>query len=228
MGDFLTLEILEGNRAVVRVPVVQLINEYAGLNAYMDSRALHRVLREGRVTTGAMLLVDSNLAEPLYRQLKNTPRVAGVSVKRAALKSFEETIAENLLRMKTYNIIFAMIIAFGVVYNTARISLSERQRELATMRVMGFTRWEVSSILLGELALLTLAALPLGAAMGCGLSLAMSRGLDTELYRIPFVVGRGSMALAFGVTMASALVSGLIVRRKLDQLDLVEALKSRE
>ena len=228
LGDSVRIEILEGERSVTETPVTQLISEYTGMNAYMDRAALQRLLRESPTVNGAMLLVDSKESSRLYRQLKYTPKVAGVSLKKAALKSFRETIAENLLRMKTYNITFAAIIAFGVVYNTARISLSERYRELATLRVMGFTRWEVSGVLLGELAVLTLAALPLGAWVGYLLAAGMAEGMETEMYRIPLVVSQSSYAFAIIVTVASAVVSGLVVRRGLDRIDLVEALKIRE
>ncbi len=144
------------------------------------------------------------------------------------LKSFQDTIAENLLAMRTFNILFSVIIAFGVVYNNARISLSEQSRELATLRVIGFTRGEVSGILLGELAILTLAAIPLGWLIGYGLVAMFVQGLDTEAFRIPLVIDRSTYAMAAAVVIIAAFVSGLIVRRRVDQLDLVGVLKTRE
>ena len=127
-----------------------------------------------------------------------------------------------------FNVIFAGIIAFGVVYNAARVSLSERSRELASLRVLGFTRAEISSILLGELALVTLAALPVGAVLGYGMAVAIVQSMDSEVYRFPLVISRQAVAYAFLTVMTAALLSGLSVRRKLDQLDLVGVLKIRE
>ena len=126
----------------------------------------------------------------MYRQLKNTPRVSGVTIKEAAVKSFHDTIAENLRHIQFFNVLFAMVIAFGVVYNNARISLSERSRDLATLRVIGLTRAEISTILLGELAVVTLAAVPLGLLLGYVFAGWAVQGLDTEVYRVPLIIDR--------------------------------------
>jgi putative ABC transport system permease protein len=228
-GDSVTVEVLEGERPVREVPVAVLVADFAGTSAYMNLQALHRLLREGDVLSGAHLAVDPARLDELYRALKGTPQVAGVSIKGATLISFQRTIAENLLRMRLINVIFAGIIAFGVVYNSARIALAERDRELATLRVLGFTRAEVSAILLGELAVLTLAGLPVGLLLGRGLAgLVIWLAYDTELFRIPLVIGRATYGFAAAVTLATALISGLVVRRRLDRLDLIAVLKSRE
>jgi putative ABC transport system permease protein len=149
-------------------------------------------------------------------------------IKSATVQQFHDTIAKNQLTMQSFTIFFAAVIAIGVVYNTARIALEERSRELATLRVIGFTRGEVSTILMGELAVLTLVAIPLGWLIGYGFCAAMVAGFDTELYRIPLVIHPASYARAAIVTGVAAAVSGLLVRRRLDHLDLVEVLKSRE
>ena len=164
----------------------------------------------------------------LYHELKQIPKVSGVSIQEAALKSFEETIAQNQLQMKRINIVFACIIAFGVVYNTARISLSERSRELATLRVIGFTRGEVSAILFGELAALTLLAVPFGMVQGYALAALTTWAFETELFRIPLVISPYTYAFAAAVTLIASLASALVVRRRIDQLDLVSVLKSKE
>ena len=135
---------------------------------------------------------------------------------------------ETVYIMIFFNVLFSGIIAFGVVYNTARISLSERSRELATLRVIGFTRAEISFILLGELAVLTLAAVPLGLGLGYGLAALMVAAFDTELYRIPLIVTTRTFAVAAITVLTAAAVSGLIVRRRLDRLDLVAVLKTKE
>jgi len=223
------VEVLEGSRPVRTVAVAALVEDFAGLSAYMDIRAVNRLMREGRVVSGAFLAVEPGQAERLYTKLKATPEVAGVTVKRAALNSFRQTVAENLLRMRLFNVLFAGVIACGVVYNSARIAVAERARELATLRVIGFTRAEISLILLGELALLTLVAIPAGMALGYGLAAAVIRlAYDTELFRIPLIITRSTYGFAAAVTLMAALVSGLIVRRMLDRLDLVAVLKSKE
>lgn len=227
-GDTVTAEVLEGSRPSRPLRVAGLVSDLEGLSAYMDLRALNRLMREGPTVSGAYLKVDERRLDRLYTELKNMPKVAGVTVKEAALETFRDTVAENMMRMRAFNVAFACIIAFGVVYNTARISLSERSRELATLRVMGFTRGEISLILLGELALLTVTALPLGFVMGHAFAGLATMSLDTEMFRVPLVVRPATFAMAATVTLVSALVSGLVVRRRLDTLDLVAVLKTRE
>jgi putative ABC transport system permease protein len=228
VGDVITVEVLEGERPVRNVRVTALVSEFGGTNAYMNIHALRRLLREGETVSGAFMTVDAQRLELLHRELKQTPRVAGVTVKTASLQSFQDTIAENLLRMRMFNIMFASVIAFGVVYNSARISLSERSRELATLRVIGFTRGEISAILLGELAVLTLLGIPLGLLLGWLFGWFVTLGLDTEVYRIPLVIDASTYAFAATVVFGAAFASGLIVRQRLDHLDLVAVLKSKE
>lgn len=227
-GQFVDLEVLEGHRPRHRVQVTALVDEYIGVSAYMDLAALHALMREGDVLSGAYLRVDRPQEPALHARLKATPAIAGVALKRATLESFQKQMDETMGVMIAFNTLFAGTIAFGVLYNAARISLSERSRELASLRVLGFTRAEISSILLGELALLTLVGIPIGLVMGTGFATLIMTFLETELYRFPVVVGSGTYAAAAGVTLVAAVVSGLIVRRRLDHLDLVQVLKSRE
>ncbi len=228
VGDTLTVEVLEGTRPTREILVADLLEDVLGMNAYMERSALNRLMREGPLVSGAYLAVDSARMDELYAKLKNCPRVAVVVVKEAALKSFRETIAENLLVMKSFIVAFACIIAFGVVYNSVRITLAERARELATLRVIGFTRAEVSRILLGELAVLTVIAIPGGLWLGHLLAELDTRANDTELFRLPLWIEPSTYGFAAVVTLLAALVSGLIVRRQIDQLDLVSVLKSKE
>jgi len=228
VGELLKVEVQEGERPIREVMVSGLVADFSGTNAYMNSAALHRMMREGNTISGAFLSVDSQHVDSLYTTLKNTPAVAGVSIKSTMLQSFNETVKENQMHMRTFNILFACVIAFGVVYNTARISLSERSRELATLRVIGFTRGEISAILLGELAVLTLMAIPMGLLLGYGFAAGATAAFNTDLYRIPLVVSQWTFAFATSVVLIASLVSGLIVRRRLDELDLVAVLKSKE
>jgi putative ABC transport system permease protein len=227
-GDIVTLDVLEGHRPTRRVEVGGLVDDILGLSAYMDSATLHAMMREDDVATGALLLVDSAQEARLSRRLKGIPAVAGAGFKRAVLKSFRDVMAANMNLTIFINVLFASVIAFGVVYNAARISLSERSRELASLRVLGFTRTEISLILLGELAILTLAALPIGGLFGYSLTAAIVRSVDSEVYRFPLYVSRAAVAWSFLGIIAAALVSGMLVRRQLDKLDLVAVLKIRE
>jgi putative ABC transport system permease protein len=208
--------------------VVGLVEEYAGLIAYMNIEALDRTIKEGDTITGAFLAVDGKYIDELYRTLKETPAVAAVTVKEASVKSFNDTQAENQRKIQFFNVIFACIIAAGVVYNTARISLSERSRELATLRVIGFTRGEISAILLGELAVLVLFALPIGMLMGYFFAGLATLAFQSESFRIPLVVTTKTYGFAALIVIIAAIVSGLAVRRRLDHLDLVAVLKSKE
>ncbi len=202
--------------------------DYIGTSAYMDRSALNRLMGEAPVASGAYLKVDPLAAKQLYRQLKDTPAVAGVSLRTAELGAFRKTMAETIYIMISFYIMFGSLLTVGIVYNSARIALSERGRELASLRVLGFTRQEVSYILLGELAVLVLLALPLGSVIGYGLAALFIWTFDTELYRIPLVVERSTYGVAMLAVVVAAVASGLIVRRRVDHLDMIAVLKTRE
>ncbi len=227
-GDRVLVEAMEGGRPTSEIPVTAIVEEFLGSTAYMDLAALNRFMRDAPMVSTAYLQTDSRFEPQLYRELKDAPAVSGITIKSAIIRSFRETIAENLLLMTSFNIGFAALIAFGVVYNSARISLSERGRELASLRVLGFTRAEVSTILLGEFTLLTLAAIVPGFLIGYGLSWLMSNNFDTEMFRVPHVIERDTYGVSALVVMGSALVTGLLVRRRIDTLDLIAVLKTRE
>jgi putative ABC transport system permease protein len=227
-GDAIDVEVLEGRRPVRRVLVLGLVDEYLGIAAYMTLDALHELMLETGTLSGAYVLTDPQAEPALYARLKAMPAVAGVALKQAALDSFNETMAETMGVMITFNVLFASIIAIGVVYNAARVSLSERSRELASLRVLGFTRGEISAILLGELAVLTALAIPVGLGIGYGLAATVVASFETEMYRFPVIVSPRTYAFAGAVTATAAALSGLLVRRRLDRLNLVEVLKTRE
>ena len=228
VGDVVDVDVLEGQRPKTRLTISGLIRDFSGTNAWMNAEAIHTLMGERPVVSGAWLTVDTAKQAQLYQTLKQTPRVAGVTVKQATIRSFLDTIAENQLRLRAFNVGFACVIACGVVYNTARIALAERSRELATLRVLGFTTGEVSRILLGELAVLTAFAIPLGLLIGHLLAWLTSRALQTEMYRIPFVISSWTYFQAAVVILLATLASSLLVRRRIDQLDLIAVLKSPE
>ncbi len=228
VGDTVQVEVLEGKRPVRQVVIAGALQDFTGVSAYMNIEALGRLMREGPLVTGAHMLVDPLHQQHLYSQLKQVPQVAGVTIKQHAIDSFHKTIGENMLLMRAINLMFACVIAIGVVYNSARISLSERSRELATLRVIGFTRGEISAILLGELGIVTLLAIPLGLWFGYLVAALTVSMLDLELFRFPLVIERTTYGLAALVVMLASIASGLLVRRRLDQLDLIAVLKARE
>jgi putative ABC transport system permease protein len=227
-GDILTVEVLEGDRPVLQVPVVGLVKQYIGLQGYMDISALNRVMKEGHAISGAYLSVDPLYQGEIYKKLIDTPRVAGAVVRKEEIKNFYETQATFFLFYTLIVSVLAGTIAFGVVYNSARIILSERSRELASLRVLGYTRAEISYILLGELGMLTISAIPLGFLIGRGICAYIARALGSDLFRIPVVLEPATYSLAAAVVVASACLSGLIVRHRLDRLDLVAVLKIKE
>ena len=229
-GGRVTVEVLEGRRPVVEMPVAGVVDDLVGASAYMALPALNRLMgNEATVLSGAFLAVDPAQRDALYRRLKSLPAVRGVTVRGAMLASFRDVIARSLTVQTVMNIIFACVIAFGVVYNSVRIALSERGHELASLRVIGFTEREVGVMLLGEQALLTAIAIPFGFALGFGICAALVATLNAqETFRLPLVLTAETYAFAFVVVFIAALVSGLIVARRLKHLDLVEVLKSRE
>lgn len=227
-GEMLTVEVLEGRRPVVQVPVVAVVPEYLGVNAYMQRASLNRLMREGPALSGARLAVDEGAEQAVYRELKEMPRVAGTVVRDTAIDQFHEMMEESILFFSFITALLGGFIAFGVVYNSARIALSERGRELASLRVLGFTKGEVAYILLGELGLLTLISIIPGFLFGRALSGFLAHAFRSDLYRVPLIIDPSTYALAASVILASFAVTVWLIWSKLLQLDLIEVLKTRE
>ena len=227
-GDLLTVEVLEGNRPVRQVPVLGITRQYLGVSAYMQQESLNALMHEGGAVSGAYLGVQPGAEAELYARLHERPRVLGMVANQAAIQSFYATIGEFILFYNLVATVLAGAIGFGVVYNSARIALSERGRELASLRVLGFTRGEIAYILLGELALLTLAAIPVGFVVGVGLVGILVVAFQSELYRLPLLLTPENYAMGASVVIVSALLSGLLLWHRLGRLDLVAVLKTRE
>ena len=228
-GDTLVAEMLEGKRIKAQVRVAGTVRELAGMNAYMRLEELNRLAREGPLVSGAGLLVERGEEPRLLQRLKEVPAAAVVIVTRTLLDTFRATSAKNILFFTAILTAFAATIAVGVVYNNARIQLAERAWELASLRVLGFTRGEVSVLLLGELALEIAAAIPLGFVAGYWLSwLIIALMQHGELIEFPLVILPDTYLYAGAVVVAAGLASALIVRNRIDNLDLVAVLKTRE
>ncbi|WP_342630596.1 ABC transporter permease [Marinobacter alkaliphilus] len=227
-GDTVTVRVLEGQRPTLKLPVSGVTSEFLGVGAYMNLDAMNRALREGPAINQILMNLDPDLTTTVYQELRDTPKVMALNLRQAMLDSFFETLAKTFL---TYTFIISLlggIIAFGVIYNTARISLAERARDLASLRVLGYSHNEVSHILLGELAVLLIVGIPLGWAIGTGLGQLVVTAMQTELYRVPLIITGKTLALAANVVIASAVISGFITWRRLRKLDLVAVLKTRE
>lgn len=227
-GDTLSIEVLQGKRQTVAIPVSGIVDEPIGTFSYMSNAALATALSEPETASGAFLAIDPKHQAELFRTLKTIPAIGSVNLREATLESFLSTVAENMKINTIVLVAFACVIAAGVVYNSARIALSEHALELASLRILGFTRGEVGRMLLGEQSILTLAAIPLGCALGYALSALLSELLSQELFRIPLIVSSRTFLISIGVVLLSAAVSGYLVWRKIQRLDLIEVLKTRE
>ncbi|TRO96183.1 FtsX-like permease family protein [Glycocaulis profundi] len=227
-GDIIAVEAAEGRRPSMEMPVSAVATSYVGSGARMEIGDLNRVMGEGPLVSGAYLSVDPEAADALYERLKNAPAVAGVGLQTLAMERLQEMMDENLGTSLFVFVTFAGLIALGVVYNSVRISYAERQRELASLRVLGFSRMDVSYILLGEIALLTLLALPVGAAAGAGLAWYLAQAMSSEMFRMPFVIAPSTFGFAALVVLAITAGASLLVRRQIDRLDMAEALKTGE
>jgi putative ABC transport system permease protein len=225
LNDSITIEILETDLQPLTVQVASIFSNYTDPAAFLNRMDLHDLIRESERLSGVFLSVDQQSLTQLYEAVKETPAIAGVLDNNAARKNFQSLIQENTRIMRLVNSIFGVIIAIGVIYNAALISLAESSRDLATLRVIGFSRREVSTILIGEIATITLLAIPIGLPIGYGFCYLATLAIDTETHRFPLVVSRHTFAYATLVIVLAALASTLIVRRMLNQLDLVSVLK---
>ncbi|MDM5175670.1 FtsX-like permease family protein [Massilia sp. DJPM01] len=227
-GDPVRIEVLEGRPRTLLVPLQATVDEMFGLNAYMERRALNRLLSEGDLSTGFVMSVEPGAEARVLEASKALPRIAGAWSKNTMLANMEEITARNVRIMSTILTTFAVIIAVGVVYNNARIALSERAWELASLRVLGFTRAEVSAMLLGEMAIVIGLALPLGMLLGRGLVGLIAELMKSDQLHFPLVIQASTYAWAALAVLATGVASALVVRRHIDRLNLVEVLKTRE
>ncbi|HMB40270.1 MAG TPA: ABC transporter permease [Wenzhouxiangellaceae bacterium] len=228
VGQSVTVEFLEGKRPRIEIPLAGIVREFVGAAAYMQLEALNGLLQESERISGVYLTSDSKDRRLLLDQLQRRPRVATSSLLENAVTSFNRTMGENIKIFSLVNTLLAGVVAFGVIYNTARLALSERARELASLRVLGFRRREVAWVLLGELALLTALAIPIGLWLGYGFCGLISRAMASEFYRVPAVIHSDSYAFAAAVVLAAMLISMLAIGHRLYRLDLVAVLKTRE
>lgn len=228
VGDRVDIELTDGSDRVVSERVSQIVQQFVGLGSYMEIGALNRLLGEGQMADSASLMVDAARWEQLFDAVKEMPLIRAMTLERRSVDRFRATIGENIGASRTVYVILASLIVFGVVYNAMRIQLSERARELASLRVLGFTLGEVSFILLGELAILVALSVPLGWLFGYGLAMAVSQGFQSELFRIPLIIDRSTYATAGLLVLGSAVISAYLVQRRVAALDMIAVLKTRD
>jgi len=228
LGDRVHLEVMQGARAHADLTVAAFSHELLQMPIHMERGALNRLLGDGDALSGARLLIDASQRDAVMRQLKQTPRVAGAMEIGPVISYVRGNMARNVLFFTSITAALASAIAIGVVYNNARIALAERAWDLASLRVLGATRGEVSSLLLGELAAELLLALPLGCLMGWGLARSILALSAQQEMQLPFAIQPRTYALACAVVLAAGVMSALVVRRRIDELDLVGVLKTRE
>jgi putative ABC transport system permease protein len=227
-GDSVTIKVLEGERGSHRVMVAGLVDELMGLQGYMRAPALSRLVGEEPRASFALLAIDRGRETDVIRRLNDMPRIGSITSRPAVIELLRRQSGESMRVVTLVLTLFAATIAVGVVYNNARVALSLRSRDLASLRVLGFTRGEISRILLGELGLQVLLAIPIGLALGTWLTSLVIGMIHPERYRFPLVLSARTYALAVVVVLAASAVSALLVRRRLDRLDLVAVLKTRE
>ena len=228
IGDLVQVEVLEGRQRTVNVRLGVTVPEMMGLNAYMERRTLNRLLQEGDQSSWFSVVVERGMEPAMLEASKQLPRVVGVFSKASLLRNMQEVSARNIRIMSTVLTLFATVIAVGVVYNNARIALAERTWELASLRVLGFTRTEVSGLLLGEMAISIAIALPLGMVLGYGLVFLIAGLMKSDQFSFPVVIQPATYAWAGIAVLISGVASALVVRRHIDKLDMVAALKTRE
>jgi putative ABC transport system permease protein len=228
VGDTVEVDLLDGARRSIEVPVSALVEDYFGLRGMMDADALSRLMLESPVINSVSLSFDQGQREAFYAAIKVMPTVSGLGLQRVSLANFRQSVAMLITVMASIYTGLAAVIAFGLVYNSARISLSERARELASLRVLGFSQGEVLWILLLELALLTLLAQPPGWVMGYGLAWVMKTRLAGELMRVRLVVETSTYLIASAIIIGAAVFSAIVVRQRVKALDLVAVLKTRD
>jgi putative ABC transport system permease protein len=227
-GDVIAVEVMEGRRLKRDLPVSAVVDEVIGMSAYMEIGALNRLTGEGDVVSAAALFVEPSALPALSRRFKDLPVIESVTMKAYTLTSFLDQIGNLVLVSAAILTGFAIIIAAGVVYNSARIGLQERAWELASLRVLGFTRAEVARILFGEFMIEILVAIPIGIVLAQGFVDLIASVQSNESFAVPAEIGARTFAAATLVVIAAAAASAHIVRRRIDRLDLVAVLKTRD
>ncbi len=228
VGDTLRVEVLEGKQRTVNLVMEDTLNEMLGLNAFMDIENAEKLTGEDRNYSEAMLAIDPQYGERIQHILEDMPFVTGVNLRTGMIADYQKTIADSMLSINFVFILFASVLAFGVIYNSGRITLSERGREFASLRVLGFTKREVAMILIGQQTAIVLLGIPFGFGIGYLLNRRLTGAYNTELFRMPFIFTTQSLGYAAIVVIVAAIISNIFIIRRVYHLDIIEVLKTRE
>ena len=228
ISDIIEVELLDGSDKILKLPITQIMQQFMGVGIYMEISALNSALGESSLSNGANISFDELKTNELFSVVKSTPAIAGITLLKKSLQMLRQTFGESIGIMRNVLIALATIIVFGVVYNSMRIQLSERARELASLRVLGFSKREVSIILLSEIFILTMLAIPVGLLLGYSWAGLVAKEYQTELFRMPLIIDRSTYGLATLVVFLAMLVSAIIVQRRISKLDLIAVLKTRD
>jgi len=228
ISDYIEVELLDGSDKKLKLQVSQIIQQFMGLGVYMEISSLNKALGESSLSNGANISFDSNKTDELFLIVKTTPAIAGITLLRKSLQMLRQTFGESIGIMRDVMVVLATIIVFGVVYNSMRIQLSERARELASLRVLGFTKREVSIILLSEIFILTMLAIPIGLLFGYSWAGLLAHEYQTELFRMPLIIERSTYGFSALIVFIAMLISAFIVQRRISKLDLIAVLKTRD
>lgn len=227
-GDVVSAEFLSGKRGTFDLTVTGVVPQYFGLGAYVDHAYLNRLFRQAPRISTANVTVDEARIDDLHAAIKDIPKLTGTIMMTQTRRSFQDTIRQNVTIMTTVYVTIAVLISVGVGYNSARIQLSERARELASLRILGFGRAQVSYILVGELMLLAVLAQPMGWLLGRLFTGLMVQGFSSDLYSLPLILRPATFSFASLVVLTATFVAAMMVRRRLDRMDLVVVMKTRE
>lgn len=227
-GDTVRVEVLEGRRRTLGIPLAGVVDEPIGVSAYMERRAVNRLMREGPALSGVWILADDGMRGTLFRELRDLARVDGIGLIDHAERALRQHLDGTVLAFMGIVLVLSIAIAFAVIYNNARIALAERMRELATLRVLGFTRSEVSWILIGEIMLLTAAAIPIGWGIGAGFAYALNQAMSLDMYRVPFILTPWTFGFSAAGVLGASTLSILVMAKRMLHIDMVSALKTGE
>jgi putative ABC transport system permease protein len=228
IGDTVTINVLEGHQRTAHLVIEDTIDEMLGISAYMDIDRMGALTGEDRDYSEAMLAIDTRFGKAIQHSLENMPFVTGVTSRTGMIKDYQTTLADSMLTLNLVFILFASVLAFGVVYNSGRITLSERGREFASLRVLGFTKREVSMIMIGQQTAIVLLGMPIGFVIGYMLNISLARAYATELFRLPFEFSTQSLGYAAIVVLSAAVFSNIFIIKRIYNLDIIEVLKTRE
>jgi putative ABC transport system permease protein len=227
-GDRIEVEPHEGDRRPVHPVVVGFVDEAVGMQLYARRDSVAALEHDEGAVSIALLRVDPRSLGAIEARLRRSPVVIDVSDPGGDADRLRTMYGSAMDVWTAVSVTLAACVVFGVVYNNARIALATRGRDLASLRVLGMSRREISTVLIGGLAVEVLLAIPLGILLGRLWSGFFMGALDQESFRWAVFIMPRTYLLAIAAALAAALASALWVRRSIDHLDLIGVLKTRE